>query len=207
MLVLAPKPAAPPRPPKFFSLSLHISKLKDLPYSHQISLPAPAAPPQNSDESESVQQQAAQSQPPTQQRLLVITHNILLTFLALTHALASAPSTYAPIWDQLHALFQEAHAVVNDYRPHQARETLIAMMEAQVAKGREEGKGAREMGARVKAVLEKLGGGVEVAVEDNRDMGSMMNGRREYGVRGREREEDEETRTVWEVVGREVGFV
>lgn len=81
------------------------------------------------------------------------------------------------------------------------------MMEAQVAKGREEGKGAREMGARVKAVLEKLGGGVEVAVEDNRDMGSMMNGRREYGVRGREREEDEETRRVWEVVGREVGFV
>lgn len=207
MFVLAPKPAAPPAAPEVF-LSLHTYiKLKDLPYSHQISLSTPAAPPQNSDESGSVQQHAAQPQPPTQQRLRVITHNILLTFLTLTHALASAPSTYAPIWDELHALFQEAHAVVNDYRPHQARETLIAMMEAQVAKGREEGKGAREMGARVKAVLEGLGGGGEVAVEDSRDVGSMMNGRREHGVRGREREEDEETMRVWEVVGREVGFV
>ncbi|MCJ1463876.1 Mediator of RNA polymerase II transcription subunit 7 [Pseudocyphellaria aurata] len=142
-----------------------------------------------------------QSQPPTPQRLLAITHNILLTFLTLTHALASAPSAYAPVWDQLHALFQEAHAIVNDYRPHQARETLILMMEDQVAKGRAEVRGAREMGARVKAVLEGLGGGLE----DSRDMG-MRSGRRDHGVRGADTE-DEETRRVWETIGREVGFV
>lgn len=80
------------------------------------------------------------------------------------------------------------------------------MMEAQVAKGREEGRGAREMGARVKAVLEGLSGGGEVAVEDSRERGSM-NGLREHGVRGEERDGDEETKRVWEVVGREVGFV
>lgn len=104
------------------------------------------------------------------------------------------------MWDQLHALFQEAHAVVNDYRPHQARETLIVMMEDQVAKGRAEGRGAREMGARVKAMLEGLGGGGEVAVEDS-------HGRREHGVRGADTEGDEKTRRVWETIGREVGFV
>lgn len=91
---------------------------------------------------------------------------------------------------------------MNDYRPHQARETLIAMMEAQVAKAREEARRAKEMGARVKAVLEELGGGVE----DNNDVGSVKS-RREYGVREEEREEDEEMRRVWEVVGTEVGFV
>lgn len=101
---------------------------------------------------------------------------------------------------------------MNDYRPHQARETLIAMMEAQVTKGQEEGRGAREMGARVKAVLEGLGGGGdgagEMAVEeDGRDVRLGSGRREEHGVRGEEGEGDDETRRVWEVVGREVGFV
>lgn len=95
---------------------------------------------------------------------------------------------------------------MNDYRPHQARETLIAMMEAQVAKAREEGRSAREMGAKVKAVLEGLGAGGEVALDDSRSVG-VMYGRREHGMRGEDREGDEEMKRIWETVGREVGFV
>lgn len=186
-------PPPPPRDGKYRSFGV----------LHDISVPA--LPSSSSSLQQAQQSPQPRSQPPTPQRLLAITHNILLTFLSLTHALASAPSAYAPIWDQLHALFQDAHAVVNDYRPHQARETLIAMMEAQVAKGREEGRSASEMGARVKAVLEGLGGGGEVAV-DSRELGSV-NGSHEHGARGEEREGDEETKRVWEVVGREVGFV
>lgn len=80
------------------------------------------------------------------------------------------------------------------------------MMEAQVAKARDEGRGAREMGARVKAVLDGLGGSGDVAMEDSRDVGLVI-GRQEHGVREEEKEEDEETKRVWEIVGREVGFV
>lgn len=89
-------------------------------------------------------------------------------------------------------LFQEAHAVINEYRPHQARETLIVMMEGQIKRAREEGRGAREMVERVKTVLSGLARG-----DEDR-----------YGDLGREegREEGEE-RSVWEVVGREVGYV
>lgn len=83
--------------------------------------------------------------------------------------------------------------MVNEYRPHQLRETLIAMMEAQVVRCREEGEKAREMGRRVKEVLEGMGGG---GWEER--VGKMGN---EGGD-----ENEEEERRVWEVVWREVGF-
>lgn len=91
-------------------------------------------------------------------------------------------------------LFQEAHAVVNEYRPHQARETLIVMMEEQVKRAREEGKGAREMVARVKTVLGELASGDGDGDGDG-DLG------REEG------KEEGEERRVWELVGKEVGYV
>lgn len=108
------------------------------------------------------------------------------------HCLAVDPAGYAVKWDELHELFQNAHAVVNEYRPHQARETLIAMMEEQVKRAREEGRGAREMVERVKSVLGGLAGG---------DGGGDWDlGREEWN-------EEVEERRVWEVVGREVGYV
>lgn len=108
------------------------------------------------------------------------------------HCLAVDPAGYAFKWDELHLLFQEAHAVVNEYRPHQARETLIVMMEEQVKKATEEGRGAREMVERVKTVLRALARG-----DGDRD-----------GDLGREEGKEEgEERRVWEVVGREVGYV
>lgn len=108
------------------------------------------------------------------------------------HCLAVDPAGYAFKWDELHRLFQEAYAVVNEYRPHQARETLIIMMEEQVKRAREEGKGAREMVARVKTVLGELASGDG---DGDVDLG------REEG------KEEGEERRVWEVVGKEVGYV
>lgn len=108
------------------------------------------------------------------------------------HCLAVDPAGYAFKWDELHVLFQEAHAVINEYRPHQARETLIVMMEAQIKRAKEEGRGAREMVERVITVLSGL------AREDGDGDGALG---REEG------KEEEEERRVWEVVGREVGHV
>ena len=110
------------------------------------------------------------------------------------HCLAVDPAGYAFKWDELHVLFQEAHAVVNEYRPHQARETLIVMMEEQVKRAREEERGAKEMVERVKTVLRGLARGDGDGDGDG-DLG------REAG------KEEGEERRVWEVVGREVGYV
>jgi len=100
---------------------------------------------------------------------------------------------YPAKWDQIRDVFLEAHKVINEYRPHQARETLIQMMEEQVRQGREEIRICRETEERVREALRNLGKDPEVA---------EVEGRRK---RKREREKAWEERRVWEMLEREVG--
>ncbi|KNC85722.1 hypothetical protein SARC_02096 [Sphaeroforma arctica JP610] len=58
--------------------------------------------------------------------------SIVLNYLQLLDVLTSDPSQYMKVFNQLVGLFHNMHALINDCRPHQARETLRAMMEAQV---------------------------------------------------------------------------
>ena len=91
------------------------------------------------------------------------------------------------------------HKVLNAYRPHQARETLILMMEDQVMKIKGETEAVRESVGRARGVVEELGKGDE-GVEKNGKIGGMENGD-EKGRRVNERRE----KRVWEVLEREVG--
>jgi len=83
--------------------------------------------------------------------------------------------------------------VINEYRPHQARETLIQMMEEQVRQGREEIRICRETEERVREALGSLGKDLEVA--------GVEGGRKRKRERGKAWEE----RRVWEMLEREVG--
>lgn len=65
-------------------------------------------------------------------------------------------------------------------------------MEEQLKRAREEGKGAREMVARVKTVLGELASG---------------DGDGDGNLGWEEGKEEGEERRVWEVVGKEVGYV
>jgi len=137
---------------------------------------------------------------PTPSRLKELTQNLLLTFLSLTNVLATNPGAYGPLWDQLHEGFQEVHKVINGYRPHQARETLILMMEEQIEKVRGETKAVRESVGRAREVVEGLGksreevsGVKEISGEEGQDV-------------GRRKVESKEKR-VWEVLEREVGRI
>lgn len=136
-------------------------------------------------------------QTPTPARLLSLTHKILLSFLSLTNALATNPAAYGPIWDELHELFLEVNKVINGYRPHQARETLILMLEEQLERVRGETKAVGEAVGRAKEVVETLGkedqGGVE------------MDQLREAVSHGIRREQSVEKR-IWKVLEREVGI-
>ena len=90
-----------------------------------------------------------------------LTHRLLLHFLSLVTALSTDPAGYAPIWDNLHANFAEIHALLNAYRPHAAREALIAMMEEDVKKRREGIRLGREGVEKMKEVLMGLEGKVQ----------------------------------------------
>ncbi|MCJ1282336.1 Mediator of RNA polymerase II transcription subunit 7 [Xylographa opegraphella] len=109
--------------------------------------------------------------PPTPASLIQLTRSILLNFLELVHILATNPSSteYGPKWDDLRDLFRNAHQAVNEYRPHQAREALILMMEAQVERGRREKEGIEELRTRIDKILEGLGKGLaEREVKESR---------------------------------------
>lgn len=88
---------------------------------------------------------------------------------------------------------------MNEYRPHQARETLIEMMEEQIRRGKEETKGAKDMVRRVREALEKVAGG-----NDGDERAIEVNGRGENNEQIED--ENDEEKMVWRVLEREVGF-
>jgi mediator of RNA polymerase II transcription subunit 7 len=87
------------------------------------------------------------------------------------------------------------HALINEYRPHQARETLILEMERQVERKKREIEGVRKMKERVGEVLEGFGRDVprEKAVE------------REEVVVGKEERRREAQRGMWSALNEVLG--
>jgi mediator of RNA polymerase II transcription subunit 7 len=83
---------------------------------------------------------------------LKISKSLLLNFLEFVGILSVAPEQFEPKLEDLRNLFINAHHLLNLYRPHQARESLILMMEEQLDRTREE---IREMD-RAKDRIEQL---------------------------------------------------
>ena len=90
--------------------------------------------------------------------------------------------------------------MINGYRPHQARETLILMLEEQLQRVRGETKGIGEAVGRAREVVERLG------KEDREggDLDVITDKMRRSGDRQDSKEQRMEKRT-WEVLEREVG--
>lgn len=88
--------------------------------------------------------------------LITLARSMLTTFLALTGILSENPELYDEQVTNLQTLVVNMHSLINQYRPHQARETLILMMEERVEKLRAEVKAIGEAGEKVDAVIRQL---------------------------------------------------
>lgn len=116
------------------------------------------------------------------------------------------PDTWAPKWDEMRALLSEAHGIVNEYRPHQARETLIQMMEEQVERCRAETKGCRDVCEKVRKVVEDVESRegswkvskTELEEEEVHRSSTKSRGDEAWGVEGMEKK-------VWDIIEKEVG--
>jgi mediator of RNA polymerase II transcription subunit 7 len=82
---------------------------------------------------------------------------LLLNFLELMGAIAINPSQYAEKVADIRILFINFHHLLNEYRPHQARESLILTMEGQLARSRAETKGIERMKEQIEGLLRGLG--------------------------------------------------
>ncbi|KAI4190383.1 MAG: hypothetical protein L6R41_000835 [Letrouitia leprolyta] len=212
-------PAPPPFYKSFTSANLaHLSSLQqsspsltidDLPPELENLLPPPPPPPNTHYRTfGEIHQSPAPpikelppKEPPNPHRLLQTTRQLLLTFLSLTNALVEDPDSWAPKWDEMRALFSEAHAIVNEYRPHQARETLIHMMEEQVERCKLETKACEEACERVREVLEQVekGEGLLQPGTGTTEVDGQSKSRKEKDLKART-----ENR-IWEVIEQEVG--
>ena len=91
--------------------------------------------------------------------LLRLSKSLLLSYLELLGALAINPTLSTSKLADLRTIMINMHHLINEYRPHQARETLIMMMEEQVdrcRRERDENLKAKELVQGVLASLEGL---------------------------------------------------
>lgn len=97
-----------------------------------------------------------------QKYLFRFVRSIIVSYIELLGIVAQDPMCAAreqKLRDIL-TLALNMHALINEYRPHQARETLIREMERQVERKRAEVEGVKKMKERVQEVLDGFGRGV-----------------------------------------------
>ncbi|KFY29605.1 hypothetical protein V494_08624 [Pseudogymnoascus sp. VKM F-4513 (FW-928)] len=125
-----------------------------------------------------------------------ISKSLLLNFLELMGIMSVNPEQYAEKIQDLRTLFINFHHLLNEYRPHQARESLILMMEAQLARSKAETDGIESMKTKVEGILAGLGQ-VNIAREEAE----------EYKDDKKDLEEYDGAKDVWEELHREMESV
>jgi mediator of RNA polymerase II transcription subunit 7 len=90
-------------------------------------------------------------------QLLALARSLLTTFLALVGTLAVNPTLYEERVNDIQTIMFNLHDMVNRYRPHQARESLILVMEERVERIRGEIERVREGRDRVRELVAGLG--------------------------------------------------
>ncbi|KAJ5281748.1 hypothetical protein N7478_007120 [Penicillium angulare] len=88
--------------------------------------------------------------------LLKISKSLLLNFLEFVGILSESPEQFEPKVNDMRNMFINAHHLLNLYRPHQARESLIMMMEEQLQRTKDEIKQMDKMKTDIEAALEEL---------------------------------------------------
>ena len=82
-----------------------------------------------------------------------LSKSLLLNFLELAGILAINPRDAAAKINDLQTIFYNMHQHINEWRPHQTREALIAMLQAQLERTRNETRALHEVTDSVRKTL------------------------------------------------------
>ncbi|KAJ5670976.1 Mediator complex subunit Med7 [Penicillium longicatenatum] len=128
--------------------------------------------------------------------LLKISKSLLLNFLETVGILSGSPEQFEPKVEDMRNLFINAHHLLNLYRPHQARESLIMMMEEQLERTRQEIKQMDKVKADIENVLEDIQaeGSRLSSADQSADASSLVSASRKA----------EDSRMVWDLLEKEI---
>lgn len=132
--------------------------------------------------------------------LLKISKSLLLNFLEFIGILSVAPEQFEPKLEDMRNLFVNAHHLLNLYRPHQARESLILMMEEQLHKTKEEIEEMDQVKTKVETILQQLkneGNDADTASQFSREKGETDKELNKKAV--------EYAQQIWELLDEEIG--
>lgn len=128
--------------------------------------------------------------------LLKISKSLLLNFLEFVGILSVSPEQFESKVEDIRNLFINAHHLLNLYRPHQARESLIMMMEEQLHRTKDEIKQMDKVKADIESVLNQL----EV---EGRQVGSVEQPDNASDSKEAARRAVEDSRLVWDLLDQE----
>ncbi|GAD97593.1 mediator of RNA polymerase II transcription subunit 7 [Paecilomyces variotii No. 5] len=132
--------------------------------------------------------------------LLKISKSLLLNFLEFIGILSVAPEQFEPKLEDMRNLFVNAHHLLNLYRPHQARESLILMMEEQLHKTKEEIEEIDQVKTKVETILQQLkneGNDADTASRSSRNRSEADKELNKKAV--------EYAQQIWELLDDEIG--
>lgn len=110
-----------------------------------------------------------------QPHLIALARSLLTTFLSMSGVLAQDPSLYEEKVQDLRTMAINMQNLIGSWRPHQARETLILLMEERLDKIRAEIKAVIEAQENVEQMLQGLQN-LEVAHAQSKENSELSNG-------------------------------
>ncbi|KAJ5133117.1 hypothetical protein N7526_004482 [Penicillium atrosanguineum] len=128
--------------------------------------------------------------------LLKISKSLLLNFLEFVGVLSVSPEQFESKVEDMRNLFINAHHLLNLYRPHQARESLIMMMEEQLHRTKDEIEQMDKVKADIESVLDQL-------EAEGRQVGSVEQLDHASDSKEAARRTIEDRRLVWDLLDQE----
>ncbi|KAI9736584.1 MAG: Mediator of RNA polymerase II transcription subunit 7 [Claussenomyces sp. TS43310] len=185
------QPPAPPSEKRYRSFGDFYDLNEALPSLREHSIEQLYTPPSTPPNEAS----APVSSPHSDRALILkrLAKSLLLNFLELMGIMSISPEQYADKISDLRTLFINFHHLLNEYRPHQARESLILMMEEQLGRSNAETEGIERIKEKVEDMLAGLG---QVKLPD---------GAGDAYADSQQRGEDKSTKAIWDQLDKEFG--
>ncbi|RQM16000.1 hypothetical protein DD237_004449 [Peronospora effusa] len=95
-----------------------------------------------------------------------INHSLLANFVKLIDVLIKKPSLFNEKLDEMELLFLNMHNLINAFRPHQARETVIQILKTQVQNRRDAARDIRRTIDESRQAVERVHGELHESTDD-----------------------------------------